>query len=824
MSSAATSGFGELLRRHRMAIGLTQEALAERAGLSVNGIQKLERGATRPYRDTTRRLVAALGLADGEQEGFLAAAAPAPRAARRTASPTSTAPKDNLPAALSSFVGREREIAEVRERLGSARLVSLTGAGGCGKTRLALEVAAALRGRFPDGVWLVEFASLTDPALVPATLAASLGIPEAPRQPFARALAAALRSRRLLLVLDNCEHLVDACARLTDTLLRDCPDLRVLATSREALGIGGEVVYRVPSLAFPDPQDSTDMAPLATCESVRLLCERARLVRPEFVPGEGNAVAVAEICWRLDGIPLAIELAAARLRVLSVEQLATGLSDCFRLLTGGSRTAPRRHQTLRATIDWSYALLSDAERAVLRRLAVFASGCTLPAAEAVCAGDGVAIGDVLDLLTSLADKSLLITEAEAGEARFRPLVTIRQYAEEQLVAAGEIDAIRLRHRDWYLAWAERSYPALVGPDQGSWYRRFDAERDNLRAALDRSRAAGDADAELRLAAALGRFWRVHGPLSEGRTRLAEALARAGAAATPSRATALNWLGQFESMYGNHRHAIALLEESLALARPLGDLRLLVLVLRHLAAAFYMGGQHRPARPLLDEALTLARRGGLAREASFVLRFLAFWPLAAGDLVGARQPLEEAMALARETRDGVAGDAAAGTLGEVALRQGRYDEARRLAEEALAMDRAIGHREGEVAARILLGDIALRQGDRRTALAHYREALRDSRQRGDTPGAVYFLERQAILAEALGRPRRAARFFGAVEAGRETSEPMFALPDTLVWSEQAVASARQALGEEAFAAAWAEGRALTLDEVLADGLREDEMGG
>ena len=439
----------------------------------------------------------------------------------------------NLPLQMTSFVGREAELAAVAGLLaGAARLVTLTGAGGAGKTRLALQAAADAAEGAPDGVWFVDLAPLTDPDLVPsAALAAARG-PELPGRGPLGSLLDHLRPRQALLLLDNCEHLLDACAALADAVLRGCPGVRVLATSRELLGFAGEVAWRVPSLAVPPapawhpgpdvppPDDrgtgepaagATGTAPAALAgvygaPAVRLFAERARAVRPAFALGAADALTVAEVCRRLDGLPLAIELAAARARVLSVDELLARLDDRFRLLTGGSRTALRRQQTLQATVDWSHALLSAPERVLFRRLGVFANGGTLAAAEAVCAGGPAGpggpleAGAVLDLLTGLVDKSLVVADATAEGTRYRLPETIRQYAAQKLVDAGEAAALRDRHRDWYAAWAEAADPQIVGRDQRAWFRRMDAEHDNLRAALAWSAAAGDGAAELRLAA------------------------------------------------------------------------------------------------------------------------------------------------------------------------------------------------------------------------------------------------------------------------------------------------------------------------------------
>src|SRR5262245_33625970 len=464
MDQAEPATFGALLKRYRLRAGWTQEALAERAGVSARAVSDLERGLNRaPQRGTRDRLVEALGLAAEERRGVELVARPAPRRPRPSAPPEPRPPADarphNLPLSLTSFVGREHELAAVRTVVAEHRLVTLTGPGGIGKTRLALQAAAGLLPGCPHGVWLIDLAAAAAAAAVARGVAAAVGVREEPGRPLLATLAAALAPRRLLLVLDNCEHLLDACATLADALLRACPHVRLLATSREALGIAGEAVWRVPSLAVPVDtagQPAPDATGLAGYAGVRLFADRAAAVQPAFTLTEQNATAVAAICARLDGIPLALELAAALVRVLPPRQLLARLDDRFRLLTSGDRAAPPRQQTLRATMEWSYALLTEPERRLFARLAVFSGGWTLEAAEAVGAGNGVGETDVLDLLARLVDQSLVIAdEASGGTARFRLLETVREYAREQLTASSEHDAPGRAHATYFLALAEK---------------------------------------------------------------------------------------------------------------------------------------------------------------------------------------------------------------------------------------------------------------------------------------------------------------------------------------------------------------------------------
>jgi non-specific serine/threonine protein kinase len=413
----------------------------------------------------------------------------------------------NLPTDLSSFVGRQRELVEVKALLGAHRLVTLTGTGGAGKTRLASRAAAELLDAFPDGVWFTDLSSISNASLVPTIVLAAMGGRESTDELPVESLRRHLGGKTLLLMVDNCEHVIDACAGLLETLLGACPDLRVLTTSREALRVPGEVVWRVPSLTLPEPGDGVLAEVLLASEAVRLFVDRVRRLDQEFSLTTSNAASVADICRRLDGIPLAIELAAACASGLTVQEIAARLDNRFNLLTGGHRTAMMRHRTLRATIDWSHDLLSPAEQTLLRRLAVFAGGWTLEGAENVCGAAELERSEILHLLMRLIDQSLVNVDADAGHTRYRLLQTVRDYATERLEAAGETAELQARHRAWYLDFAERVAVGLKGPDRPEWFRLVTAEHDNIRAALDAYELDPTAAAyQLRLAAAMGRFW------------------------------------------------------------------------------------------------------------------------------------------------------------------------------------------------------------------------------------------------------------------------------------------------------------------------------
>jgi predicted ATPase/DNA-binding SARP family transcriptional activator len=443
--------------------------------------------------------------------------------------------RHNLPAPRTSFVGRDREIVEVKRALSMTRLLTLTGAGGSGKTRLALEVARDLVGAYSDGVWLAELAGLSEGDLVPQAVAKAVGVREQPSRPLTDTLVDYLRDKVMLLVVDNCEHLVEAAARLADMLLDSCARLRVLATSREALGIVGEMYWPVQSLSLPDPMQQPTVEELERYESVRLFMERARFRNPALILSPQNAQAVVEICIRLDGIPLAIELAAARVG-LPVEQIAARLDDSLRLLTAGSRTATPRQQTLRGTMDWSYELLSEREQLLFARLSVFAGGWTLGAVELVGVGDGIEEKDVLDLLLRLVDKSLVV--AEAAEVRYRMLEPVRQYALDKLEESDEAEEARRRHAEFFLGIAEETETEMKGPEQVPWLDRLEAEHDNLRGALSWALERGGPDLGLHLAVAFWWFWEARGYFGEGRRWLEQALAK-GSRASSSRARALD---------------------------------------------------------------------------------------------------------------------------------------------------------------------------------------------------------------------------------------------------------------------------------------------
>src|SRR6266540_6489604 len=515
----------------------------------------------------------------------------------------------NLPVQLTSFVGREREMAETKQLISNARLLTLIGPGGTGKTRLALQVAQDVLSSFTDGVWLAELAPLADPSLIPQTLAAIFGLRELPNMSLTSIVTDYLRAKELLLILDNCEHLVEACAQLSENLLRNCPRLKIIASSSEALGIAGEMVYRVPSLSLPDPAQVTPGSVMES-ESARLFVERAAAAQSKFSLTNQNASSIAQICHRLDGIPLALELAAARTAAFSSEEIATRLGDRFKLLTGGSRTALPRQQTLRALIDWSYDLLSHEEQALLRQLSVFAGGWSFEAAEAICSDL-----DVLSLMTQLVNKSLVMADEQENSTRYRLLETIRQYARDKLLEAGESEKVRNRHLDFFLKFAEEAETYMNGPQEMEWRALLDTEYDNLRTAFEWA-MGNDMEKVLRLGGALHLFWERHGYEVEGRRLMNEVLARLktipameGEAAREQityRAKALIALGLLGFGQGDILSSLKAFEESASFSRQIGEKHMLAQALIYAGMSRAFLGDGEVAYTTTEEAIALAR--------------------------------------------------------------------------------------------------------------------------------------------------------------------------------------------------------------------------
>jgi predicted ATPase len=675
------------------------------------------------------------------------------------------------PAQLTSFIGRERETATVQELLNGTRLLTLTGAGGSGKTRLALEVAGRVGAQYPDGVAWVELAPLSNPELVPQHVADALRVRRDGIRSAGDALLEALRDWDALLVLDNCEHLVEACARLVEALLRGCPRLRILTTSREALGVGGERAWLVPALTLPEADTPVNRTVAAASEAIRLFVERTQAVRPSFELIDGNAAAVTQICQRLDGLPLAIELAAARAKVLDPQQIAARLDDVFGLLSAGSRTALPRQRTLRGTIEWSHALLTEPERILFRRLAVFADGFTLDAAESVAPGDGLTAADVLDVLSGLVEKSLVVLETEAVEARYRMLETIRQFARERLLEAGEAEQLGRRHAQFFLARAEAAEPFLANQSEG-WQERLVEDIGNLRAATERFERDADGVADgLRLAAALHWFWFALGRYREARGRLETALGRSGGARTRPRGRALASLATYLVLSGETAAVRQPAEESVEILRQSAGASVdLVVALVGLGQSFLLEGDLERAARVLAEALGLSRTVQPRYWITYVLYWQGRVAQARGELVAARAAFDEGV-----------------TLG--------------LAD---GFDQPIAHL---ATAR---GRLALVEGDVDGALKWFTVALTPLRRLQNHWSTITVVEDLARIAADRGESERAARLLGAVANLREEAGAR-ALPFEREALDRIAASARA--GAAAFEAAFRAGQALSLDQAL-----------
>ena len=763
---------------------------------------------------------------------------------------------NNLPVQMTSFVGREGEIAEIKQLLDKTRLVTLTGSGGTGKTRLSLQVASEILDGFKDGVWLIELAPITDPELVPKTVANLLGIREEPARPIIATLLDWFSDKELLLILDNCEHLLDTCARFTDSVLRASRGIRILASSREALGIAGETAYRVPSLPTPDPRERLEIERLEKIESVQLFTERAVQTQPTFKVTNATAAALTQICHRLDGIPLAIELAAARVKVLSPEQIAERLDDRFRLLTGGSRTALPRQQTLRALIDWSYQLLSEQERLLFRRLAVFVGGWTLEAAEAVCGFGGVASIDILDLLTHLVDKSLVIVDNAGKESRYRRLETIRQYAREKLFETEEAAEIRDRHLDYFRTFAEKTEVEIVNANQVAWLNRLQAEFDNIRAALEWSQEKRAEDG-LRLGSAIWRFCLRYGYTNEIVEKLNQLLQQPQEtirtqvrAKTLCALSLLAGLGQGDRI--RHR---TWAEASLALYKELEDQSGEAASLYAVALVAFFRDTSK-ALSLFLQSLTLYRA---LNDKTGISEVLIMIGLASGDPTQRQACLEEALALARERGNLITMAGALDNLGRIAMYSGNFSQARKHLEESLEIQLPLGApgyistlqhlsqlemHEGKLAeARAYwdevnamakqygltmtvpylwslpnVGYIALQEGDAIQTKEMFSLAIQNFQKTNNLIGIVYSIEGLASLYVNQNRFERATRLFAWADAMREQiGDQRPPVEQAPVETDLAVIHSK--LNEAEFGRLSTEGSTMTTEQAIALALEE-----
>jgi predicted ATPase/DNA-binding SARP family transcriptional activator len=778
-----------------------------------------------------------------------APASPRPPEPPREPEPLPPKPQGWLPAETTSFIGRESELATIEQLLGLSRLLTLTGPAGSGKTRLALQAARQAPGRYPGGVCLVELAPVAGPDLVVAITASALGVREEPGHSLADSIAWHLRDREALLVIDNCEHVLEAAAGLITGLLRHCPALRILATSQTRLNVSGEATWPVPPLSLPSPAERDPLV-VAEAESVRLLCDRARLARPGFALAQDNASAVSEICRRLDGIPLAIELAAARLNALTARQLAARLDDRFRLLSGGSRGGLPRHRTLQAAIEWSHDLLSEAERICFRRLAVFAGGATLEAAEAVLPDDRLPADAVFEAVTALVDRSLLTAEEHYGSMSYGMLESVRQFARDQLARAGEQQDLSRRHLAWLLGYAGQA--DLDGPDQEAWLDLFEADLENIRTALEWALGHAAAPA-LELAGLLAPFWQVRGHASVGRRWLDAALATAGPGADPRlRAIALDGAGQLAGAQADHEAQRRLQQESLAIWRDLGDDVRTARTLGDLGAVEHLRSDYPAAQALYAEALGLARRADESSVMASCLSGLGRLALHSGDQAQATAYYTESMARFRAAGDLRRATVILGNLGVVAFNESDFDlatarltehlanarklgdrkliggaltnlgtvrqntgdpeGAARLHEEALTLAEQVGDRRLASVALTNLGLAALTRKDYLAARSCHARSLEHAEAIGERRSVAESLEEIAGVDAAAGQAERAAVLAGAAQALRAAIGAPVLGPD-LARFRRMLAEVRLALGDGPFAAAQQRGRALSQAEAI-----------
>jgi predicted ATPase/transcriptional regulator with XRE-family HTH domain len=849
-STTAASLPGDLLVLYRKRSGWSQKELAHRLGLkSRRTIHTWETSHNAPNPAALRKLIelylrqgiflpgqqmAEAGqlwtsfknLFDAVPERFvtypafdrawfqrlLQESAPQPTGAGSSRALSESVP-NNLPLPVTRLVDRTPEIVGIKQALAETRLLTLTGSGGVGKSTLQLKVAQELMSRFPEGVWLVELAPLVlqDQALL--ALAQTLGLRPEDEHPLLEVVLDFLRDRRTLLLLDNCEHLLEGCVGLTQAVLEACPHVQFLLSSREALRVPGEHVWIVASLSLPEQESGHKAEELLQYEAIELFSLRAHEARPDFRLSEQNASSVAHICRQLDGIPLALELAAARTRSLTVEEIDSRLDQRFRLLTGGNRAALPRQQTLRALMDWSYELLNEQERRLVHRLGVFRGGWTLPAAEVICAGEEIEEWEVLDLQTSLVDKSLALAEQKDGRTRYRLLETVRQYAWERLVESGEDEAMCARHRDYFLELAETALPQLSGPEQVQWYARLEAEHDNLYAALTSCPETMEGTwAGLRMVVALGSFWEVRGDWAEGRAWCERMLSRPETRQDPAgRASALNVAGALARAQGQRALALAQLEESLKLCQDLGDRAGMALTLLNLGQA--RDGDEDPmpakacyeeslglfreigdsqgiarvlcqlailsmrlddrtrAQALMEEALRMRREAGDGRNIAFCLYNLGLWAREHGDLAGGQRLLQEALPFAMESQDGYVISEIIYHLSLLASQKEDYAAALALLEQGMAIARTAGDKRSLSYYCVGLTLLALEQDDLERAQAAYAQALEGFREAGNKAGPAiiaphpgHWCMRQGDYAGAR------ARYEEAVALRREIGNP------------------------------------------------------
>lgn len=844
-AALAEVSFGEWLKRRRSVLGLTQEQLAQQIHCSTSALRKFESEERRPSAEVVQQLADIFKIPAEEHESFLRFARGDWQAfggGDTEESPwrlTSVDQKSNLPSLITSFIGRENEQGEVIHLLKKNRLVTITGTGGIGKTRLAIQVGQRLLPDYPHGVWFVALDALSDPLLVPQTVAAAFEIRDVAERPIIETLQYVLRDKTTLLILDNCEHLLDACRQLTAPLLSHCPNLTLLATSREILNIEGEARYSLPSLSMP--VESTDPEKAAESESVQLFVERAALALSAFKLDDINTPFLLDICRRVDGIPLAIELTAARVNILSVQEISAQLRKSFALLSSDHRTTRSRHQTLQMSLDWSWSLLSDSEQVFLRQLSVFAGGWTLEAAEAVCEGDA------LSLTSSLVQKSLIKVEPEAGrETRYSFHEMVRQYGSAKLLEAGEVEAVRDRHLAYFIQLVEAAEPELYRSNQITWFNKLDDERDNLRTALEWALAT-NIEAGLRIVTIPWRFWQRHdyqewrdwlqqfleqypradslraealavlsacffakGDMTTARQVAEQALQLARSISdAQNEALSLIFLGKSIAFPGGYVEGIPLLEQSRDIYQALGD------KIGQATATGWMCIDNRDlerSNSFLSDSLKLHRELGNHSGIAYCLAFLGYNAILAGNVSVPGPWLEEAASLYHELGDQINEADALETLGVLADRRGNYQQAYAYFEQAIKLYDQTG---GFWAAwpRVRMGHAFLRQGNTVEARRIFEITVQEFKQDGPFSGVIYTLEGFGSLYVTQGQFERATRLFGWADARREelgNRRPYIEQVDV----DRDISISRTQMGEEAFLATLEAGKMMSLEEAIA----------
>ena len=842
--------FGTWLRQRRRMLDLTQRALADQVGCAEITVRQMEADALKPSKGLAEILLERLGIPQFERPEWVAFARGTSGYPQKIESHLSQLDqKTNLPISLTSFVGREKDVERVKQSLAGHCLVSLIGVGGIGKTRLSQQVGRQVFEEYANGVWLVELASLNDPALIPQTVATVLGIQPQSNRPTIEILIQVLRAKTTLVILDNCEHLLDACAQLVDRLLKSCPHLKILATSREALGVSGESLFMVSPLALPDVQRIETPEKLGEYESLRLFKERAQLVQIDFALTTDNVSSVAQICSRLDGIPLAIELAAARANIMQLEEISKQLNECFSLLVSANRGTLQRHQTLQASMDWSWNLLTENEQTFMRQLSVFAGGWTLNSAQAVY--NGV----VVDLTSALVKKSLIIVKQETGhETRYDFHEIVRQYVREKLFSAGEEEHIRTRHLKYFLELSEHAEFGLKGATQIEWYARLNEEHDNIRGALEWDDQT-DVEAGLYLSSRLQRPWvGIDFRVREGNYWLSKflqipeshAYPRARAKALYAHGWILDSLGQLDEAclvakeclklfraigdqqgevdgllllaweLSNPTEKLVFMQQALALAQSLGDLRRQAEVLGHL-------GWLDPSNKFTywERAIRLFRQVDDLLGLAISLYAMGFFLILNGNIDSAQKHLDEASMLYQQLNLKLARMNLNPAYGQIALMQGDFEKARAYLQEYATISAELGNRLEYLWSRVRLGYIALREGNTTDARSLFVETAQNFQNDGIVIGVVFALEGMAGFYIAVDKPAGAARLIGWADAMRENltdTRPLIEQRDV----DKIIVACVEKMGKANFSKAYEEGKKMSLDKAVAYALGENQL--